>query len=169
MTKRCMLDIETLGIHPKARILSLGAVVVGNTYEAFYQEYDQLSQYGRTIDGSTVNWWKEQKVAMPNGSTPLSLGLKDFSDWCAKQSFDEFWCKGTNFDFVILENAYAEEAFEPPWKYYQLRDYRTVAKLFPNIINPFEAKVHHALVDAFCQAASLKHILDTYERILKTS
>jgi DNA polymerase III epsilon subunit-like protein len=163
-TKICMLDIETLDTTPQAKILSLGAVDVYGL-DTYYVEFDHY-QYGRTASESTRLWWVEQCISQPNGNIDLKKGLMDFAEWYQAKGFTEVWCKGSDFDFVILSDAYlAITKGKAPWEYHQVRDLRTLIKVFPEIEAPLPYKTHNALTDAICQAAHLKEILNHVERI----
>jgi hypothetical protein len=155
--KPCMLDIETLDTTPTAKILSLGAVAVyGN--ETWYQEFATYLQTGRTASQAALEWW-ESKSVKPNGNKTLTDGLHEFSEWYKDQQFTEVWCKGSDFDFVILADAYKSMGVETPWKYNEVRDLRTLIKVFPHIKSPAPYSNHHALVDAICQAQHLKELV----------
>lgn len=162
--KICMLDIETLDTAPTAKILSLGAVDVYGK-DTWYQEFASRSydQYGRTTSTDTLSWWASQ-TNMPKGDVDLKLGLESFSQWYQQYGFTEVWCKGTDFDFVILSHAYKSMDVETPWKYHHVRDLRTLIKVFPNVKSPAPYSNHHALVDVICQAQHLKEILSYVNR-----
>ncbi len=165
MTKICMLDIETFDTAPTARILSLGAVDVYGS-ATFYEEFGAY-QYGRTVSQATIDWWKSQTI-IPSGTVDLEEGLKKFHAWYTEQGFTEVWCKGSDFDFVILSDAYKSipadgsvtTSIGTPWKYNHVRDLRTLIKIFPEVKAPANYVVHHALLDAVCQSLHLKALLN---------
>lgn len=165
LPKICMLDIETLDTAPTAKILSIGAVDVYGE-DTFYLELDwKYGQSTRTTSQATSDWWKDQPIPMPYGDKFLDVALAEFYSWYTTHSFTEVWCKGSDFDFVILADAYRKETENgTPWKYNQVRDFRTLTKLFPFIKSPVPYKVHNALTDAICQAAHLKEIFSYVNR-----
>ena len=165
--KICMLDIETLDTVPTAKILSLGAVDVYGEAD-WYAEFGHY-QYGRTVSTETLEWWQQQR-AMPNGSENLKAGLQRFYDWYKEQAFTEVWCKGTDFDFVILRDAFKGADVPIPWEYNQVRDLRTLMKLFPECKLAFRNRIqHHALADAAHQAYQLQEILKHVRGLINPS
>jgi len=70
------------------------------------------------------------------------------------------WANGTDFDISIIKDALKQCGFGTPWRYNNVRDYRTLAKLFPQIQRPtFVGEKHNALADAINQAEHLKLLL----------
>lgn len=167
--KDIMVDIETLGIDGDAVILSIGACDVADVAHSFYREIDLESQRGRTIDTDTLQFWLKQGNIPAFGTGALAYVLQDFAGWLNSVSLGEetfIWCKGTDFDTAILANAYKNLTLTIPWKYHSPRDFRTLAKCFPNILAPeFLGRKHHALDDAIHQAKHLKLILDHTRQI----
>jgi hypothetical protein len=90
------------------------------------------------------------------------------TDW---EKIKEVWANGTDFDLVILRNAFERTGIRCPWAYYKGRDYRTVRKLFPQaVLNEctVEPRIKHdAFEDATSQALTLQRLLQymTKERI----
>jgi exodeoxyribonuclease VIII len=169
---RIMVDIETLGVTPDAHILSIGAVMrdkeLRDSFAPFYSPIEPISQRNRKIDYSTVAFWRGQtNFPEPTTSAILYDVLNTFHGWCETVAMHcgvsrediEFWCKGTDFDFVILSNAYAEAGWKVPWKYNMVRDLRTLAKVFPQINPPENHNEHYALEDARVQMQHLVNIL----------
>jgi exodeoxyribonuclease VIII len=152
--KICMLDIETLDVLPTAHILSIGAVDVYGAAQ-FYVELEKY-QYSRTTSQDTLDWWDKQVIKRPVGIVPLKDALEQFKSWYEAQAFTEVWCKGSDFDFVILADAFRQEGLALPWKYHQVRDLRTLIKVFPTVEAPIKHTIHHALMDAICQAEHLR-------------
>jgi len=168
-----MVDIETLDTGTDAVILSIGACSVkvgelGNPDFVFYQEI-HLSQADRKFDMSTVLWWVDQNskgATLPiKGTEPLKEVLEYFNRWLVSV-FDSpiIWCKGTDFDIAILTHAMNQHNIKPAWKYNNVRDCRTVFKLFPGAKEaiPENKNPHNALDDAIHQAAQLAYIARTH-------
>lgn len=152
-----MIDIETLSLTPNAVILSIGAVYLDSALD-FYVEVAIESQKYRHIEPSTLKWWANQSMPVPlKGLVSIKDALELFSAFIT--GADEFWAKGPQFDFAVLEHAFAEYGISNPWKYNQVRDLRTLKGLYPDKIwapNPSE---HNALADAKYQAAILQQLL----------
>ena len=161
-SKHAMIDIETLGVKSDAVVLSVGAVKFTefSLGEQFYIELnlDEEISTDATMSAETLVWWLERRkkfeVSMLNTTgdeqeLPNRQKLQqllDFVDDC-----EYFWSKGTNFDFPILENCLSRYALEPTWKYYKLRDFRTLQALYKSDrIVPLNT--HSALSDAINQA-----------------
>lgn len=171
LAKNCvsvMLDIETLGLTPDSIILSIGACAVEAPTEVqFYQEVSIHGQCGRCVDLDTVKWWMNQDISPPMGGIiPLPNVLANFTQWLQEAFVDKaeliVWANGTDFDISVLKDAY-ERAYvgAVPWKYNNVRDYRTAYKLFSHIARPeFVGDRHNALADAVHQASHLALIME---------
>ena len=86
-----MLDLETIGQHSNAVIVSIGAVffnpLTGNIGAEFYQVIDieDAMKYGE-VDGSTLKWWMKQNddarsIFNTNDTMPLKDALLEFNEW----------------------------------------------------------------------------------------
>lgn len=169
-----MIDIETLGLMPESVICSIGAVSFIPSHQdpyldAFYLECD-INQL-RGIDTDTLKWWNKQTIPLPiYGTQTLQSVLLDLNNWFKEQGKDvEIWANGTDFDVSVLYNAYRQYNLAPPWKYNDVRDYRTMSKMFPHIARPPKAQdAHNALVDAKMQATHLSAILVHLNGMIET-
>jgi exodeoxyribonuclease VIII len=155
-----MVDIETLDTNLSAVILSIGAVTMHREdQQTFYGEYNPDTQSGRTQSQSTLAWWAQQTIQQPKGVINLYTGLEEFSYWLHSLRAEPIiWCKGTDFDTVILSNAYQQYKLPVPWKYNNVRDMRTLKKLHPQLNYLTNPVPHHALQDAINQATHLAQI-----------
>lgn len=174
-----MIDIETLGVKSNAVVLSVGAVKFTESRlgEQFYVELnlDEEIATDATMSAETLVWWLERckkfEVTLLDTANddepelPNRQKLKQLLDFLSDCEY--FWSKGTNFDFPILENCLARYALEPTWKYYKLRDFRTLQSLFKSDrIVPLNT--HNALNDAINQAKEAMAIfadMRRFERI----
>jgi hypothetical protein len=163
-----MVDIETLDTEETAVILSIGACLVPRTTCQFYVECEQgLGQLNRTISQSTLDWWNTQPVGLkPNGHDLLIDSLTWFSHWLTQLPGKPIiWAKGIDFETKILANAYKMYGLPVPWKYNDVRDFRTLKKVFISVLGdsiPENAQPHNALADA-------KHQADVLEMIIRNS
>lgn len=159
-----MIDIETYDVTPSAVILSIGAErILGS--QTFYLEVNPNTQYERTASIATKEWWAKQGNPPIHGVTGLNLALTQLSDWLKNLSAEPvIWCKGTDFDTVILTHAYKSFSMETPWKYNHVRDCRTVFKLLN--VTPNKA-THNALEDALMQSDELIRALAAHNLALK--
>ena len=168
--KNVMVDIETLGQKAGSAILSIGAVKFDKTGilpdSAFYKTISIQSclDVGLTIDASTFLWWMEQsdeaRMSIVNGRKyPLEQVLSDFAYWFGRDS--NIWGNGSIFDIGLLEAAYAAVKLKHPWKYWDVRCFRTVREENSWVgMPPFEGPKHNALADAVHQA---KYLIKIWE------
>lgn len=149
-----MIDIETVGTGPEACILTIAAqsfdpFVRGYHDRQYYARIDIESQPDRNIEQGTIDWWATQPTAAreeafaEDGRIPLRQALEELGRliWHSKR----IWANGPTFDMNILEHAYKSYGLALPWKYYVVRDARTVYGLCPGL-EKYPAS-HHALED----------------------
>jgi hypothetical protein len=162
-----MIDIEGLGTGPDATILTIAAVefeplqrdCLGRQY---YVRVDMESQAARRIEEDTLAWWATQPAAikedafLEQGRVCLRESLEGLTRmvWHSRR----VWAQGPTYDMNILEHAYKSLNMALPWKYYSVRDSRTLFSLAPNL-ERYPAS-HNALEDCCCQIAL---IWDTLE------
>lgn len=176
-----MLDIETLDTKQSAVILSIGAIIFDPYNEAsleatdtntFFCAIDSKDQRNRTTSDDTVAWWalQEQESILLNcyGTAKLPSVLTFFYSWIESVSEGNreipIWCKGTDFDIAILRHAYEQYNLQLPWKYYQVRDLRTLMKATGT--KPATTAKHDALDDAIQQAKTLSKIYTNWGLML---
>lgn len=154
-----MIDLETLGTHPGAVILSIGACIFdphaslhGNTgMPVFYCNVSRESceEFGLTADPKTEAWWNDQadeaKAGLMQNQLSLERALANFVQFWNDTHAKEVWSYGANFDVVLMEEAMRNVAayyrarapegkspsFEivPPWSYKDVRCVRTTLAL----------------------------------------
>jgi exodeoxyribonuclease VIII len=78
------------------------------------------------------------------------------------------WGNGATFDISMLEDAYRQYEIEIPWKFWNVRDCRTVLDMYESIRGGFNKTVnrqgaHNALDDAKFQA---QYITMMWSRLL---
>lgn len=166
--KRYMIDLETLGLKHDAVILSIGAVefdsdgpILGRE---LYIELDTDIQPAHVVDMSTLKWWIHQTTL--GNPIPIHGKIKPrqacymLIDFFGKLEKDaEIWANGINFDMPKLDYLMEIQDMYVPWKYNQVRDLRTLSKIFPHIPAPINQHKHNALSDAKCQAQYTADIL----------
>ena len=164
-----MVDLETLGRGPDAMVLSIGAVVFDpvdgkGLGERFYVEIDPETSPGK-MDVGTVHFWMQQakdgNFPPMNGTARHEWAFQEFYTWLqAKCNYQLnnliIWSNGTDFDIPKCKN--------PPWKYSNVRDCRTIFKVFglPEDMPPSQNH-HNALADAEWQAVYLINILKNFK------
>ena len=166
-----MIDIETLGTNPNSCILTIGAIkfdrhkdiIELKDCETFYCRIDKDSclSIGMNIDNDTLEWWKKQNKqaryeALENTDrikiNDALLQLKNFI-----KNAKYIWANSPNFDCIILENAFKICDIEVPWKFWILRDCRTVYDIGKTNLNSFiKETVHNSLIDCHNQILCLQ-------------
>jgi hypothetical protein len=165
--KDVIIDIETLSTLPNAIILTIGAIKFNrfeklkefDDYETLYIRIDIKScqNVGLKSDISTVKWWKEQNkdiryeaINHPDRKS-IQEALIELSNFISNSHF--IWSQGS-FDSVILENAYRACKIDIPWKFWNIRDSRTLFDIMNIDLKMIEYKkesVHNALIDCYRQ------------------
>lgn len=149
-----MIDIEGLATTPDTTILTIAAqefnpLERGALGRDFYARVTLESQEDRAIDDATVEWWATQPAAIrdeafgEDGRVPLAQALEGLHRlaWHARR----VWAQGPTYDMNILEHAYKSLAMPLPWRFFAVRDSRTLFSLVPQL-NTYPAS-HHALED----------------------
>ena len=167
MTKHLMVDLETLATTPNAAILSLGAVTFDPNSNKIYDElyykvelesFDGLDSF---IDDTTIEWWSKQDPAAqeeafdPNDRIDIRKVMDEFYKFCLGSS--KFWSHGSTFDIIILEHYFRQIGKPYPWKFWEVRDTRTLFDLGMDPEMP-QANKHHALEDARRQAIGVQNM-----------
>lgn len=164
--KHLMLDFETLATTPDAAVLSLGACVFDNEkiLAEHYTVFDLAAQLKtRRVDASTIGWWFDQGDAAKAVIKQAVASRKNTPEWGAEfvawvsqnaePSKVQVWSNGANFDVVIIEHLLSQLRLSPPWKFWNVRCYRTLKSLFPIETGVERGGVkHNALDDAKFQA-----------------
>lgn len=173
-----MIDIETLGTNPNSCILTIGAIKfdrkndIGElkNCETFYCRIDKDSclSIGLDIDNDTLEWWKNQsKQARYEGlENKDRIKIKDALLELKKfiKNAKCIWANSPNFDCVILENAFKKCDIEIPWKFWILRDCRTVYDIGNTSLKSFvKETIHHSLIDCYNQILCLQKALKKIE------
>lgn len=162
-----MIDIEGLATAPDTTILTIAAqefnpLETGTFGRDFYARVTLESQEDRAIDDDTLQWWATQPESIREeafGETdriPLREALEGLHRvaWHARR----VWAQGPTYDMNILEHAYKSLSMPLPWKFFSVRDSRTLFSLVPQL-NTYPAS-HHALEDCRRQIRLLWDCMD---------
>lgn len=149
-----MVDLEGLGTGPETTILTIAAQEFdpldrGRLGRHYYVRVSLESQEGRSIEQGTIDWWATQpdivkeEAFSEEDRIPLRQALEGLHRlmWHSKR----VWAQGPTYDMNILEHAYKSLKMPLPWKYYSVRDSRTLFSLAPSLAT-YPAS-HHALED----------------------
>jgi hypothetical protein len=162
-----MIDIEGLATGPETCILTIAAQgfdPFGTGYydKHYYTRVSLESQENRAIDNGTIEWWATQhehareEAFGEQGRVPLDQALDELGKLIWHSQL--IWSQGPTYDMNILEHAYKSYNKPLPWKYYMVRDSRTVFSLWPG--QPIPPTSHHALEDCRRQIGMLQRTLD---------
>lgn len=176
-----MVDLETWSTSPNAVITSLGAVKFtlnpdnsgGKIIDEFYVRIDPQScvNVGLEMSVDTILWWmKQSDEARAEFQKPvwnIRDSLIDFTEWLADDPKNiDVWGNGSDFDNVLLANAYKACGKVLPWRYFNNRCYRTLKNIYPNVLSKPTGVKHNALDDAKSQA---NHLIDILCHINKST
>jgi len=163
MTKRVMIDIETLGTQPGCPILEIG--IVSNFLEEHYEiilPYDR--QLCARVELETLAWWVRHPAALdavvarqtcPSHTLINAAALVV----AALDKADEVWANSPSFDCLILRDFCASHYPSAKlWHHTVERDFRTVRALYPGVDYMPSAFAYGALADAIAQAAHLEKL-----------
>ena len=167
-----MIDIETLGTKTGSIIYQIAAVEfcpdtfnTGQSLELHICPFVS-EKYGLTKDAETITWHKSKGHAKPltgniGGALPLGDAIHKLTTFLTHTiKAKQFWCRGTAFDFPMIEaaisayNTTCATSYRTPWQYYQCHDLRTVW----NIAFPYDrpdSADHTALADCYAQIEQL--------------
>ena len=171
MLSDIMIDLETLSTSPNAAVLTIGAIkfdpfeseISDPSCEKFYVkiDIDSCDELQLDVSSDTLEWWsKQSKEAQDEAfSEKNRIHIRDAFNqlykfcWGAKR----VWSHGAAFETVICENIFRKLNKAVPWKFWEIRDTRT---LFDLGIDPQRPPVlkHHALEDAWNQAVGVQNV-----------
>jgi hypothetical protein len=156
-----MIDIETLDTKNSAVVFQIGLVIFKEEKRLKERQWnlmiDQQLARGRTVSASTLAFHLgipanlmgaiKQEDDIYCGGVAIN-GLKDE---IASYEIKNFWAKGS-LDFNILESLFSDYNEVVPWKFFQLRELRT---LMSECKVPKGDVSHNALEDCLAQVEHL--------------
>lgn len=185
--KHVMVDLETLSTRSDATILTLGAIkfnleipmvppVVNVSHRpdvsspddtiAFYRRVDieSCDAIGLHRDPSTEQWWSRQSEsarteAFGEGRETIQRVLEDFCVWLGND-VEYVWSQGTDFDISILKEVYRRCGVSVPWKFWNVRDSRTVMDMAGVTSRDLPPTQHHAVMDCHRQIQGVQLSLE---------
>lgn len=169
--KHVMLDLETLGTIPGASVISIGAAefeLDGAVGRTFSQNISAAScrEIGCVEDPATHDWWakqsKEAQDRLTKDRKHVAEAAALFHAWFQKCGADFVWGNGATFDVSLWEAICRKLGISAPWKFWNVRDMRTVIHLFDFDVRDMKRSgVHHDALDDVkfqiaCVSAALK-------------
>lgn len=166
-----MIDIETMSIKPNALILTIGAIKFNREDEVvnledmdtFYRriQYNEENNNNFHICPDTQKWWDNQHYDAQYEAfhhperKPLENCLKELLEWFGNSQY--VWANGSVFDIPILEHSFRVCGIEIPWKFWNIRDVRTIMDVGNIKKGDINKKGQHmALYDCFWQIKAVQ-------------
>lgn len=177
-----MIDLETLSVRPHAIILIIGAIKFNRNkfkwptepnfekYNTFYRkiEIKSCTDVGLHRDPETELWWSSQDKDIQKEALggidriQLKQALEEFAIWFRGSKC--IWGHGSSFDITILGEAYKRCRMEIPWKFWLVRDTRTLFDLGNVKMGDLPTyNKHHALYDCYRQILGVQKSFDRLE------
>ena len=175
-----MVDLETLSTKPNACILTFGAMKfdpfhdarnekeerIFNSKFSFYRRIDPASctDLGAHIDEGTLDWWAKQdekakyEAFHEEDRHDIREVLSDFHRWYNNDGGTEaVWSNGSIFDIIIIEDYNNKLARGNPWKFWEIKDTRTIYGLCDAELPELKQDAHHALWDCWKQLVGVQN------------
>lgn len=175
--KDLMIDIETLGTAASAPVLTIGAcffdIMTGEIGAKFHQKIDVVDAlHFSRMSGDTFKWWMQQsdeaRSKVIAGKLKSVDVFRNFYDFAVQECDPRHicpWGNGSSFDITILETSFTRvlgnhlhpaDRRSPPWRFWNIRDCRTIKDLGEaagyHFAEQLEGTLHDALDDALFQA-----------------
>ena len=172
-----MIDLETLDVQDSAVIYEAAFVVfnsetMGVKHELAYN-FDAQWQIdgGRTVSAQTIEFHcRMQTSSIATGSDNIQSFQKALMEWADAFNVERFWAKGSQ-DFAWIKDLFrwasnntTTMTSQVPWKFYQVRDLRT---LMSECGVPKGEVAHTALADCHAQIAQLAECRDAIQNGVK--
>ena len=170
--RHVMIDIECLGTGDMPVVLSIG-IMKFNPW-ADYREipisqlqtkylkptFESCQEIGCEIDEDTLDWWAKQdpkvldEAFSEDNRISIRKAMRELYRYCLGST--HYWGHGAIFDYNILEHVALKLQRGVPWRFYQVRDSRTVFDM-ANPERPDDLK-HHALHDCLSQVIGVQNV-----------
>jgi hypothetical protein len=179
-----MVDVETLGSNSTSVMASISLVrfnpYTGQVFENLNLNIDiSLGLHlGAEVSSDTIMWWMGQSEtarmslidSQVDPMDPIDVTIL-INDWIVgiEKEIDMdliLWGNGAGFDIPILTNYYHLLGMDLPWKFYNVRDVRTVVDFCPEIKSStvFEGTQHVPYFDCLHQ---IKYVSNTLQYVYK--
>lgn len=177
-----VIDIETLGTCDDAAILELGFAIVvpDETSELHHVKIEsigdivfdlqqQIDEFNRKIQADTLLWWLKQGAKlqmMYTSKDPVSFSegylqlAQIVQQLRQKYPAVYFWSRGSDFDFRILKSLLDHVNIPCFWKFWEVRDIRTVSNPLLLTDDQLTTNTHYASDDAYNEASELVHAIN---------
>lgn len=167
-----MVDVEALRLNQpwKAPLMQVAAVhfdETGTGSSSFNRFINQTTLPDwADPEQATVDFWKaepsfEKLMACCRLGTDPETLLRELSSFIDGRIV---WFAGPQYDQVMLEAYFDGYGLRRPWKYNDVRDFRTIRKQYPKVYDRVAANrvgLHNAIEDCWFQVEVLGEINDT--------
>ncbi len=167
MSNEMMVDLETLGMSPKSKIIQIGwAIFNANEIVKKGCIYVDPNTYPTgIIEWNTIKWWlvqseKSRKLLTDTTEDFIQTehALNRLRIIYNRYRCKTIWSHGSIFDIVILKEAFKSFNITIPWSYRDVRDTRTLFDLanlkYKHTAND-NSILHYAVDDAVRQAGQV--------------
>lgn len=161
-----MLDFETLGNTPDAAVVSLGACLFDkagiNERKLWHFDIQEQFNARRQPSADTIRWWLDQSAKAKNvfdkcktEGTSMRIIGPEIVAMCKGKDV-RAWGNGATFDVTIAEHILLQLRLEIPWKFWNIRCYRTLKNIADIEAGKKREGTHHnALDDSAFQAQNV--------------
>jgi len=184
MTNRIFvqIDLETLGLHMSAPIVSVGAAAYDydrGIFDEFHMFFNLDEQFkdGRSMNQDTLFWWLKQS-AEARASLADDTVLRE-STLGVCNAFHRWWLglapteaerkniypmgNASEFDLAMLRNLWGTQM---PWSYKNVLCWRTIATLHKDeLVWEGKGAAHNAVEDARAQARAHLRLMANNPRL----
>lgn len=181
MTSHFSLNIKTLSKQTNAMVLSIALVKFTATTieEKLHIALDLNQQQGRDIETDRFHWWLNEYQNRPNmrpfpqEKFEVRSAIRCLNNFILQHGsipdlpnvpVNFMWCRGTQFDWAILENLSHEFSTGLIFRHNALRCQRTFCD---DYVKHEPVKVREALHDAMYHANQIQQVLKIKNEPLK--
>lgn len=181
MSKIAVMDIESLGLDSDSVILSLAILITEINKERYYLEdirddfffvkfavSDQVKNYNRTIDKSTVDWWSRQSVESrkmsfipdENIDKPVIEGIQLYNEFINKKCNPKqtlIFTRGS-FDGFCLDHLHKQSNYPISFPYNSYRDVRTYIECMAESPKNGYCDVNTDIFPEYDRNSTIKHV-----------
>ena len=185
-----MINLETLGLSPKAPILSVAIVAfepsvseeqkfISNEIKDYLYCNVHLTEQilkGAEIEQETLDWWKAQPIEVQQTlyKSPINSVLTTLSEiynfifkYESNKEKIHIWSQGIDVDIALLRNLFFQYLGRgsEPWDFHNVKDSRTFINLTSKYLNEVIPELpygnsHSAIDDALRSAFQVTHFIN---------
>lgn len=170
-----MIDVEALRLNKPwiAPLLEIGIVLFDECGKELGSKrilvlQTELPAWAEP-EPETVEFWESQdywpKLKRDIGRLGISAmaAMMEMSAYLKKYQVDAVWFAGPQYDQIILEAYLDHYAMERPWRFNEVRDFRTIRKQYPltdDEVRKNRRGNHEAIEDCRYQVQVLRRVFE---------